>query len=387
MYHSADISTRVNIALITNRYYPAIGGNESFLKQFAEFLVNCGHSVTVYCSFFKDTNSSDTYDQGEERINNVRVIRLQAIRLFGKDALTIVYPLIFMKDLTKKYDLIHTFTYGYSTSWIPALRKLSSAIKAPIIFSPQYNGTPNFPRWITTFYDLTLGKISINQANKIVLETEIFKSLFGKNVSIIPPAVETLIFPQGEDEITSWKKLNGISENKKILLSIGRVSKEKGIHYLLDAILSDKNYGREYVLVIAGDGPYLNEAKNTVKSYLNDKTKVYFVGQLVGKEKGLAFAAADAFISLSKAESFGITIIEAMQARLPLILADIPIFRYLGGKSAIYVTNTEVDSIHTAIQAAFLRKKELYPNINQYSVDTIAQQYLSLYSEVVGESR
>jgi glycosyltransferase involved in cell wall biosynthesis len=88
------------------------------------------------------------------------------------------------------------------------------------------------------------------------------------------------------------------------VLYVGRVSKEKNLDALCE--LEDK-----FPIVIVGDGPY--------RSYLEKKyTKVKFVGYKQGSDLANFYRKASVFCFPSKADTFGMVIIEAMSLGCPV---------------------------------------------------------------------
>lgn len=98
---------------------------------------------------------------------------------------------------------------------------------------------------------------------------------------------------------------------EKILLSVGRVSKEKN----LDAFCSLQIPNTRKVLV--GDGPYLDELRGKY-------TDVEFVGSKRGIELAEYFASADVFVFTSKTDTFGIVMIESISCGTPIAGYPVP---------------------------------------------------------------
>lgn len=113
----------------------------------------------------------------------------------------------------------------------------------------------------------------------------------------------------------------------KIGVYVGRVTKEKGLSYLVDALkLLDKNWPSELCLLIVGDGEYLKEMQLECAS-LQHKNQVIFVGQQNQVKKYLN--VSDFFLSPSLHENLSISILEACAAKLPCLVTDV------GGNSEI----------------------------------------------------
>jgi glycosyltransferase involved in cell wall biosynthesis len=95
-----------------------------------------------------------------------------------------------------------------------------------------------------------------------------------------------------------------------LLLYVGRLSQEKKVEQfrpVLDAIPNAR-------LALVGDGPYREELEHIFAG-----TKTNFVGYLHGEELSQAYASADAFVFASALETFGLVVVEAMAAGLPVI--------------------------------------------------------------------
>jgi glycosyltransferase involved in cell wall biosynthesis len=97
-----------------------------------------------------------------------------------------------------------------------------------------------------------------------------------------------------------------------LLLYVGRLSAEKEIERIkpiLEAIPDAR-------LALVGDGP---NRQNLERHFAG--TNTHFVGYLMGKELGSAFASADAFIFPSRTETLGLVLLEAMAAGCPVVAA------------------------------------------------------------------
>lgn len=92
---------------------------------------------------------------------------------------------------------------------------------------------------------------------------------------------------------------------RPILLSVGRVSKEKG----LDDFCSLDYPGATKIVV--GDGPYRAELERRYPD-------VEFVGAKTGKDLARYFANADCFVFTSRTDTFGVVIIESLAVGTPV---------------------------------------------------------------------
>ena len=88
------------------------------------------------------------------------------------------------------------------------------------------------------------------------------------------------------------------------LLSVGRVSKEKGLDDLIQ-------FQDDYDLVIVGDGPYRAELERKLPG-------AKFFGYLHGQDLVNQYALADVFVFPSVTDTFGVVIIEALAQGCPV---------------------------------------------------------------------
>jgi len=111
------------------------------------------------------------------------------------------------------------------------------------------------------------------------------------------------------------KKYN-INDDKKIILSVGSLIKEKGFEKLLKVFA--KLGKKDLVLIICGEGKEKDNLKNlAVKSGVGDK--VIFAGKISREEIWHYFAGADIFTLFTKSESLGMVFWEAMLVGVPVI--------------------------------------------------------------------
>ena len=99
-----------------------------------------------------------------------------------------------------------------------------------------------------------------------------------------------------------------------LLLFVGRLSHEKHVQDfrpLMDAI-------PEARLAIVGDGPYRPELETLFAG-----TKTQFLGYLTGEKLSQAYASADIFVFPSSLETFGLVVVEAMAAGLPVVASRV----------------------------------------------------------------
>jgi len=108
--------------------------------------------------------------------------------------------------------------------------------------------------------------------------------------------------------------------NQYIILSVGRLAKEKNLDLLIEAFAEFKTKYNDSVLVIVGQGIESDYLKQKTKD-LQLETEVVFKGfqnDTVGYYK-----TADVFVAPSMSEGYNRTVIEAMACQCPVIMTDV----------------------------------------------------------------
>ena len=168
-------------------------------------------------------------------------------------------------------------------------------------------------------------KKAYRDSNAIIAPTKKTKELlesYGINnpIHIIPTGIDLDRFKKKVSPLEKSKlkaKLN-LTSKSKILVSIGRVAKEKNldeiIEFLPDLVKKDK----DIVLLIGGDGPYRKKIEDKVKK-LNMEKYVRFLGMIPPHDTYKYYQLGDIFVCASTSETQGITYIEALACGIPLV--------------------------------------------------------------------
>ena len=111
--------------------------------------------------------------------------------------------------------------------------------------------------------------------------------------------------------------------NKKIILTVARLSKEKNIEMGIKAL---KYLPKNYVYIIVGEGPEKKNLENLTKQ-LGLQSRVFFEGFIEHKKLWKYYKAANIFWLLSKTEAFPNVILEAWYSKLPIVVSKIEVFK------------------------------------------------------------
>ncbi len=212
-------------------------------------------------------------------------------------------------------------------------------------------------------------------------------------LSMVPNGVNPHVYDGLENQDLPGFRQKFALPNEKIVLYVGRLVYEKGIHILINAvpkILSKVNAK----FVIVGSGYMQEQLSNIVKS-MGLEHKVLFTGFVDEQNLLKLQKVADVSVVPSLFEPFGIVALEAMAAKSPVVVSD------TGGLSEIvqhdvtgikvYPNNT--DSLAWGITkilqdqgfANSIRENAYQKILEKYDWDKIAQQTRGMYEAVLGE--
>lgn len=211
----------------------------------------------------------------------------------------------------------------------------------------------------------------------------------GQDAQKFFPGVYTII-PIGVD-FKRFKptasKINKFKDDKINILFLGRLDKRKGIEYLLKAYERLAQLSPNLRLIIVGDGPQKKSAQNFVRE--KNLKNVSFVGAVSREKLPSYYASADIFCSpATHGESFGVVLLEAMAAGLPIVAFDNPGYRgnFPKHEESFLIFNRSVSALAQAI-LILVKDKELRVRLGkqnrafarQFSWEKVGKRILEYY--------
>ena len=164
-----------------------------------------------------------------------------------------------------------------------------------------------------------------------------------------------------------------------MLFFVGRHTDQKGIEHLVYAL--SKLRRDDVVLVLGGTGHLTDQLERFVE-LLDLEAQVEFVGYVPEPELGDYYASADAFVSPSLAEPFGITIVEALSVGTHVVASESGAAEVLP-EGCIIEVETDSDSIADGIDEALAAGP--IPDYEPRTWETVADEHVAFYEEIIGE--
>lgn len=306
----------MRIALVTGRYYPFTGGVETHVKMIATHLAKNTQDMEV------EVLTTDPVGNlpKQEELEGVTIRRFKSLVL--RDAYYLSSPLEhYLRKHVNGYQVIHA--HGYH-SFVPlyATRAIKAgASNSVFFFTPHYLGTGStFLRKILHFPYRFIGKQIFSASNRTISLSKYERKLIITHFGIDKSRIS--IIPNGVD-LAEISHLRKTCRKEKLVLSVCRLVKYKGLEVLLDAF---SKLSGDFRLEIVGEGPFLKQLMKKVNTLrLNDK--VFFYQRLPRTVLLQKFVDSDLFVLPSESEALPISLLEALASKTPCIVSNIPPLR------------------------------------------------------------
>lgn len=192
---------------------------------------------------------------------------------------------------------------------------------------------------------------------------------------------------QQDDQL--GQKIQQFCKEDYVIGAIGRLSKEKGYGYLLEAIRGLLDKGHKVKLVLLGEGNCREQLQNQIDELKLNK-HVLLTGYVKNAKDYLTYF--DTFVISSLTEGFPITLLEAMNAKIPVVSTRVGCLPEVlqTPDSGLLVPSKDP----VALTAALMRLKDDaalaktlaecgYEKVcTRYSSQTMAEKYLAVYKKV-----
>lgn len=314
----------MKVAIFSDTYPPEINGVATSTRNLYRAFKEHGNEVKVFTT--NHYSSSFAIDGDIVRIQGIELKKLYDYRMagfFSQEAMKVLEEF--------KPDVIHIQTdagigqFGFIAA---------SRINVPTVYTfhtsyedyTYYATNGLFDRAIKGFvrgYVRFKSKAAdefITPSNKI----KEYMRFIGVDsyVNVIPTGIDFDIYKKvDEEKLKELKDGLGITDDTYVLLSLGRVAKEKSIDICLEGYANylAGNPTKKTLFVIVGGGPALDELKELAEK-LGISNNVRFVGPVVPDNAPLYYHLGNMFVSASITETQGLTTMEAMASSLTLLL-------------------------------------------------------------------
>jgi alpha-1,3-rhamnosyl/mannosyltransferase len=225
------------------------------------------------------------------------------------------------------------------------------------------------------FFDRYLEK-SIREASDIAIISppigEEIKQRFKRNCSILaPPGTDPLPAASAVSERT----LSVLDKLDGYILSVGSLEPRKNIEGLVNAFKQlARDTRKHYPLVFVGPEGWKNDSLLASLETLENKGEAIRLGYLSEEDLSAVYSSATLYAYLSHYEGFGIPVVEAMNAGVPVIANKDAALIFTAGDAAALVNGSNPEEVSQTIQRLLENPEERahmiqrgYENIKRFS--------------------
>ena len=178
-----------------------------------------------------------------------------------------------------------------------------------------------------------------------------------------------------------------VDKDDFLILFVGRVAEEKNIKFLIEAHKKLVKEDNKYKLIIVGDGPDIKNLKELSKDI---KDNVVFAGKSLWEDVPCYYDIADIFVTASKSETQGLTVLEALASSTPVVCANDP--RYIdaivpGSNGFVFDTEEEYLENIKKLRKDNKLREEFSINARNYSENFSSSKYakrvLDVYEKAI----
>lgn len=340
----------MNIGLFTDTYFPQLSGVATSVLTLKNALEANGHNVFIF------TTTDPHVKKGTVEPN---VFRFSSVPFISFTDRRIAYRGFFEAAKVAKevkLDVVHTqteFSMGTIGKYVAHQLKIPAIHTYHTMYEDYLhyvlNGHLLKPVHVKAFTHAYLhnmdGVIAPSMRVKKLLERYDVEI----PVRIIPTGVD--FSELNADHRDNVRQELGLSDSDYVLLTLSRIASEKKISRILDVMPIIIEQYPNVKLVIAGDGPDVQELKDQI-ARLTLENYVLFTGSIDHEDVGNYYRMADLFVSASDTETQGLTYIEALSE---------------GTRCVVYKTDyTEHVFDNQELGKVFSTKEEMLTDILQY---------------------
>ncbi len=330
----------MRIAIVTDYYYPLLGGITEHVHGQANELTRRGHEVTVVTgNVLRPPPIVDGEIHPEDDVP-FEIVRVGAVLPgYGNASQTyhVIDPLL-RRRLRKifsdrKVDVVHVHApYSPILPMVGVLAAPKSAVTVGTFHSV-------FPR--TLLFDL-VAPIMRNVISRLDGKIVVSEACIGSLTPYLP--YEYTVIPNGIDDRHFSPEADPIPElrdDKTNILFLGRFDPRNGLETMISSFTEvRRRVGPNVRLIVVGDGPLRRwYQKQVPEDIAND---VHWAGR-VNWNRPRYYATADIYCTPCQRASFGVALLEAMSCGLPVVASRNSGFQLLmeSGKQGFLISPTE----------------------------------------------
>ncbi len=303
----------MRIGVVTENYYPSVGGVQEHVHHFAREARRMGHSVKILTSRMPDLPAPTGDAAGPDVIRIGTSWPFYRNGGFGRVTLGPGVAAALREALARgRFDVVHV--HGPLNPVLPILAVHYASGPVVGTFHTHFRPGGVFRlarRGLQRYLDRLDAAVAVSQAC-----LSAFQGRLEADFQIIPNGVDVERFARG-------RRLRRFDDEKLNLLWLGRAEPRNGLDRML-AVFQRVHRQMESRLIVVGDGPLMPRYQAMVPR--DAAEDVVFAGSVLD-ERPDYYASADVYCAPTSRASFGVTLLEAMAAGKPVLASDIDGYR------------------------------------------------------------
>lgn len=351
------------------------GGISKVVYDLGRAQSQLGHDVTILTT---DVNGNEKVGLDEFNENTFKIKRFSAQRFpeFGSKDM-----LMHMLGNNEAYAVIHGhcifLPFNRYVKKVRDLYKIKTFYHAHGSLDPKVFNKGIIKRFKKTLYMRVFERKNLDSATGIFAITDDEKQQITnqniiKPVFVLPNGVNRYNYLGSETLLSKYSQLR----EKQIITYIGRINEKKGLHHLVKAFSKITRKFSDAHLVIGGDYNQFPSYFKRLKEIIdleNIDNKVIWLGFLDEKLKSELLGITNIFSHVSESEGMAISILEAMSAKLPVLVSK-------GCYMNEAVRNNAVIEVEYSEMGVFNGLEKLLANPPvRLEIATEAQNYVNQY--------
>ena len=300
---------------VTQRFRPAIGGVEDHVGRLSRELRRAGIEVDVATSdllrdrpFLRLASRSDADEPGVHRHAALPIAPLP-------HGLGIVAPGMVRETLASRADVVHAHAFGYPPTWAAALRHAFG--RGPVVITPHSDEGGGGR--LSASYGRVMARWTVGHADGVIALTEHERELLVRREV---PRERIHVIPNGVD-LPEFEHLGARAADSGgfRVLFVGRLyTAQKGLDTLMGAL---DLLGPPAELRLAGEDWGAGESITRWAESRREPSSVKLLGMISRSALLEEYRSADVLVLPSRFEPFGIVLLEAMAAGLPVVASRV----------------------------------------------------------------
>lgn len=376
-YAHTSTKSKLKILLVAKTFSRTSGGVENHIYNLVEQLKK-RHDFTIITS-----------DEHKDVLPGAKIIRLP----MSFRVMNYIYSRQmkkYLSDIMMSVDIVHC--HNYCCYYVDTAARMAKKCNKPLVITNHgvFPSRNSITAVFMAAYNTLIGVNTWRLADKIISVSN-----FSRNriIEIGAPEGNNVVIHNGislrEFRVKGNRK-QFLKPDEKMIIYAGRIVKEKGLGFLIDAFKEATSI-RRCKLFVAGDDTtaYADEMKRKTNS-LGLKS-VVFLGKMDRTSLVRLYKSGDLFALPSAYEPFGIVLLEAMAAGLPIVASKVGgVPEILAGTGNLMVCHGDTKGFAKAM-LRILGNREIgksnMKHVQKFTISAMAEKTDKIYREVTRNQR